>query len=68
MNDHGRLLIFGGMVVVIAAFLLIAVGIVNAYRTAHPNRPYEPNHARNIVLGFAGVVLASALFAALSSS
>ncbi len=66
MNDHNRLLILGGLVVVLAPFVLIGIGIASDYRAAHPNRPHEPHHARNIVLGFAVVIMASVVFARLS--
>ena len=66
MSDHSRFLILGGVVVVLAPFVLIGIGIVSDYRAAHPNRPYEPHHTRNIVLGFAVVTVASVVFARLS--
>src|SRR5271169_4270365 len=66
MNDHSRLLILGGVVVVLTPFVLIGSGIGSDYRAAHPNKPYEPQHARNIVLGFAVVTVASVVFARLT--
>jgi hypothetical protein len=66
MNDHSRLLILGGVVVALAPFVLIGIGIASDYRAAHPNRPYGPHHARNIVLGFAVVTVASVVFGRLS--
>jgi hypothetical protein len=66
MNDHSSLLILGGVVVALAPFLLIGIGIARDYRAAHPNRPYEPHNARNIVLGFAVAIVASVMFGWLS--
>ena len=66
MNDHSWVLILGGVVVVLAPFVLIGIGIASDYRTAHPNRPYEPHNARNIVLGFAVAIVASVMFGWLS--
>ena len=66
MNDHSRLLILGGVVVVLAPFVLIGIGIACDYRAAHLNRTNEPHNARNIVLGFAVVTVASVVFARLS--
>ena len=69
MNDHNHLLILGGVVVVLAPFVLIGIGIASDYRAAHPKKPYQPHHARNIVLGFALATVASVVFArALTSS
>ena len=66
MNDHSHLLILGGLAVVLAPFVLIGIGIASDYRHAHPDRPYAPHNARNIVLGFAVVTVASVVFARLS--
>src|SRR5271167_1882509 len=66
MNELSRLLILGGVVVVLAPFVAIGIGITSDYRAAHPNRPYEPHNARNIVLSFVVVTVASLVFARLS--
>ena len=66
MNDHSRLLILGGVVGVLAPFVLIGIGIASDYRAGRTNRPYVPHHARNIVLSFAVVIAASVVFARLS--
>ena len=66
MKDHSWVLILGGVVVALAPFVLIGIGIASDYRTAHPNRPYEPHNARNIVLGFAVAIVASVVFGWLS--
>src|ERR1700730_1864135 len=66
MNDHSWLLILGGVVVALAPFVLIGIGIARDYRAAHPNSSYEPHNARNIVLGFAVTIVASVMFAGLS--
>ena len=66
MKDHSWVLILGGVVVALAPFVLIGIGIASDYRTAHPNRPYEPHNARNIVLGFAVAIVASVMFGWLS--
>jgi len=66
MNDHSWVLILGGVVVALAPFVLIGIGIASDYRTAHPNRPYKPHNARNIVLGFAVAIVASVMFGWLS--
>ena len=66
MNDHSSLLILGGVVFVLAPFVLIGIGIASDYRAVHPNRAYEPHNARNIVLGFVVVIVASVVFARLS--
>ena len=66
MNDHNHLMILGGVVVVLAPFVLIGIGIASDYRTAHPRKPYQSHHVRNIVLGFAMITVASVVFAGLS--
>ena len=69
MNDHSRLLILGGVVVVLAPFVLIGIGIASDHRAAHPNKPHKPHkphNARNIILSLVVVVAASVVFARLS--
>ena len=66
MNVHSRLLILGGVVVVLAPFVVIGIGITSDYRAAHPRGPSEPHNARNIVFSFVVVTVASVVFARLS--
>ncbi len=66
MNDHSRLLILGGVVGVLAPFVLIGIGIASDYRAGRAKKPYVPHHARNIVLSFVVVIAASVVFARLS--
>ena len=65
MNDHSHLLILGGVMVALAPFVLIGIGIASDYRTAHPHKPYRPHQARNVVLGVAVVIAASVVVARL---
>ena len=66
MNDHNRLLILGGVLVALAPFVLIGIGIASDYNAAHPRKPHRRHHARNIVLGFAIAMGATVAFARLS--